>query len=245
MGARPASSRAAILAESLGGERLGGAEGGEVPGGGAARRRTGEQGGGLRRAGQAAAAATEAERAARGGAAPEGSSSPVPSPPQLSSSRGGAGYVERGRAGSCCESGPSAPGTPALAGSRELCGGAAGVGAAERCMSGARAARRAAAVRSGACWSRREEASDEPGKREEGARAGRGSSRALARSFARSPGRCAAAPGPAGCSRWGAWLARRGGDGGPAPLQVRPAEGKALTEHSGAGLGLLLICVGV
>lgn len=37
-------------------------------------------------------------------------------------------------------------------------------------MSGARAARREAAVRSGSCWSRRrEEASEEPGKREEGA----------------------------------------------------------------------------
>lgn len=111
-------------------------------------------------------------------------------------------------------------------------------------MSGARAARRAAAVRSGACWSRREEASDEPGKREEGARAGRGKqpgARSFVCSVARALRGCS---GPAGCSRWGAWLARRGGDGGPAPLQVRPAEGEALAEHSGAGLGLLLICVG-
>lgn len=64
-------------------------------------------------------------------------------------------------------------------------------------MSGARAARRAAAVRSGACWSRREEASDEPGKREEGARAGRGKQPG-ARSFV-----CSVARALRGCSRAG------------------------------------------
>lgn len=184
MGARPASSRAAILAESLGGERLGGAEGGEVPGVG----RPGDERA-SRAAGRGERGRRRQRRPRRGVRQPRGAPPPSPSPPQLSSSRGGAGYVEPGRAGSCCESGPSAPGAPALAGSRELCGGAAGVGAAERCMSGARAARRAAAVRSGACWSRREEASDEPGKREEGARAGRGSSRAFARSLVRLPAR--------------------------------------------------------
>lgn len=112
MGARQASSRAAILAESLGGERLGARKEARFRGwGGPEEKRAsraadrGERAGGGGRGGESG----------NGGAAAEGSSSPVPSPPQLSSSRGGAGYVERGRAGSCSESGRSAAGAPAFA----------------------------------------------------------------------------------------------------------------------------------
>lgn len=47
-------------------------------------------------------------------------------------------------------------------------------GPAEVCMWGARASRRAAAALPGPRWSSPKEASEEKGKREEGARAGRG-----------------------------------------------------------------------
>lgn len=94
MGARPASSRAAILAESLGGERLGGAEGGEVPGVG---RPGGERA--IRAAGRGERGRRRQRRPRRGGAAAAGSSSPVPSPPpaELEPGRGGVRGAGPGR----------------------------------------------------------------------------------------------------------------------------------------------------
>lgn len=84
------------------GRATGGAEGGEVPGVGRPGGERASRAAGRRRAGRRRPRRGERARRARvavGGAVAEGSSSPVPSPPQLSSGRGGAGYVERGRAG--------------------------------------------------------------------------------------------------------------------------------------------------
>lgn len=94
------------------GRATGGAEGGEVPGVG---RPGGERASRAAGRGERAGGGGRVGESGNGGAAAEGSSSPVPSPPQLSSSRGGAGYVERGRPGSCSESGRSAAGAPAFA----------------------------------------------------------------------------------------------------------------------------------
>lgn len=50
---------------------------------------------------------------------------PVPSPPRLSSSRGGAGYVERGRARELLRVRPERTGAPALAARGNLAAAAA------------------------------------------------------------------------------------------------------------------------
>lgn len=176
MGARQASSRAAILAESLGGERLGARKEARFRGWGGP-----EASGraGPRAAASGQAAATEAERAARG-CGRRGELLPRPLTPSAELESGRGGVRGAGPGGELLRVWPERTRGARVRRSRELCGGAAGVEAAEGCMSGARAAHRAAAVRSGPCWSRRrEEASEEPGKREEGAGAGRGSNPAL------------------------------------------------------------------
>lgn len=171
MGARQASSRAAILAESLGGERLGARKEARFRGWGGPEE-SGRAGPRAVASGQAAAA--EAERAARG-CGRRGELLPRPLTPSAELESGRGGVRGAGPGGELLRVRPERTRGARVRRSRELCGGAAGVEAAEGCMSGARAARRAATVRSGPCWSRRrEEASEEPGKREEGAPIGTG-----------------------------------------------------------------------
>lgn len=235
MGARQASSRAAILAESLGGERLG------------ARKEARFRGWGGPEASGRAGAAGRGERASGGGRGgesgagvrpPKGELLPRPLTPSAELGAGRGTWSGAGR-GSCSESGRSAPGAPAYAargnfaaepqvwrprrgvherrGERRLSGPApAGVAAGRRRT--------------------RNQASERRGPERAGGAAGR------------SAGRCAAGHGPARGSRWGAWQARLGGGGGrggrASPLQVLFAEGGALEAPTEAGLGLILICRG-
>lgn len=257
MGARQPSFGAAILAESLGGERLGARKEARFRGW------DGEEGRG--RAGERAPASEEAAAAGEGEAAgvrrPRGAPPPVPShPPQLSSSspgRGvGGGDVERGRAGEPPRVGPGrTPAPRARCSARELCGGAAGVGArgGVRARGGVHVGREGVAE-SGPRRSRPEEASPETGKRGEGARARRGvavsARRSLSRSDVRPPptsGRRVGAPGPPP-RRWrGVRMPVPPGEGRPhVPAGGAPwREGAAFGENLEAHLGLLSMCRGV
>lgn len=103
---------------------------------------------------------------------PRGAPPPFPHPRLHSSASPGWGGGTWSGAGRGRRSGahPSSERTP-LAGTlwrRRRCGGP------RRCACGARGRRRAVAVLSGPRWSSSEEANKESGKREEGARAGRG-----------------------------------------------------------------------
>ncbi|KAJ8784429.1 hypothetical protein J1605_008273 [Eschrichtius robustus] len=116
----------------FGGRAVGGAEGGEVPGVGRLRaeRASGLAGSGECGGGGGGGGGRGGGRG-NGGAAAEGSSSPVPSPPLCSAPRapGGAGDVERGRAGEPPRDRPGCTPAPSARHSLELCGRAAGVGA--------------------------------------------------------------------------------------------------------------------
>ncbi|XP_012874762.1 PREDICTED: uncharacterized protein LOC105987885 [Dipodomys ordii] len=136
---------AAILAESLGGERLGARKEARFRGWG------GPEASG--RAGERVCGPRPKVPGEAVGVRPPKGAPPLPSPHPLCRAplaRGGAGYVERGRAGELLRLRPERTLRPPLAGTwwrRRRCGGPA-----EVCMWGARASRRAAAVLSGPRW---------------------------------------------------------------------------------------------
>lgn len=192
---------------------------------------------GPRAAASGRTAAAEAARAARG-CGRRGELLPRPLTPSAELESGRGGVRGAGPGGELLRVRPERTLGARVRRSRELCGGAAGVEAAEGCMSGARAARRAAAVRSGPWSRRREEATEEPGKREEGARAGRESSPALGWTL-----RCWARAGPR----------QQVGSVASTPRRRRPRSsssgalcgGEAPAEHSEAGWSQILICRGI
>ena len=158
------------LGGKFGGRAVGGAERGEVPGVG---RLEGERASGIAGWGEWGGGGRGGGRGS-GGAAAEGSSSPVPSLPsaELLEPRAGRGDVERGRVRKTPRVGPGRTPSPSARCSQKLCGGAAGVGARGGVHVG-----REGVAESGRCpvrprWSSPEEASEEKGKREEGAQAG-------------------------------------------------------------------------
>lgn len=141
MGARQASSGAAILAESLGGERLGVREEARFRGWGG-QEGTGRAGERTAASEEAVEAAAQAQAQAEGVRPPRGAPPPFPHPPELSSAspgRGG-GTWSGGRAGEPPESGRSAPQLRAPAARRNFVA-APQVGGPRRCACGARGRR--------------------------------------------------------------------------------------------------------
>lgn len=251
VGARPASFGAAILAESLGGERLGARKEARFRGW------DGEEGRG--RAGERAPASEEAaagdEDEAAGVRPPTGAPPPFPHPPQLSSSgpgRGGGTWSGAGR-GSRPEWVRGAAQRRAHAAPGKFVAAPQVWGPAEVCMWGARASRRAAAALPGPRWSRPEEASPAGDRQARGGGAGAARRGVALRSARRCRPRGDLPPPPppasGGCGSerpvpipipvaGGASARRCRGRGGlPSRRSVPVGAGAALEEDWGADVG--------